>query len=312
MPPRRLPLATLNAFETAARLGSFRTAAEELHVTPAAVSHRIKALEAELGVRLFERRARGVTLTRAGERYRERLAEAFTLIEQATAELGRPPIDGPLRVSAPQSFTRHCLLPRLGDLLQRHPGLRLDLLGADHLVDLHRGEADLAIRFGGGHYPGLQTDYLLGDAITALGPAEAATGDWRRQRFIEDGGATATEPWSHWSPWWHAEGLHATSDLARLRVSDAGLALAACRQGLGLCLTRFTLARQTLRQGTLKPLRPWRRTEFAYYLVGLPGVLASPRAAAFRDWLRNSLAPLEQELQAALAGSSGQPPQRPE
>lgn len=311
MHPRRLPLATLNAFETAARLGSFRTAADELHVTPAAVSHRIKALEAELGVRLFERRARGVALTRAGERYRERVAEAFALIEQATAELGRPPIDGPLRVSAPQSFTRHCLLPRLGDLLQRHPGLRLDLLGADRLVDLHRGEADLAIRFGGGHYPGLRADYLLGDAITAVGPAEAA-GDWRRRRFIEDGGATATEPWSHWRPWWHAEGLHDTDNLPRLRVSDAGLALAACQQGLGLCLTRFTVAQQTLGQGSLCPLRPWRRTEFAYYLVGLPGVMASPRAAAFRDWLRDSLAPLEQELQAALSGPAGRSTHRPE
>ncbi|GHE20858.1 LysR substrate-binding domain-containing protein [Halomonas urumqiensis] len=310
MHPRRLPLATLNAFETAARLGSFRIAAEELHVTPAAVSHRIKALEAELGTRLFERRARGVTLTRAGERYQKRIAEAFAMIEQATAELGQSPIDGPLTISAPQSFTRHCLLPSLDGLLRRHPGLRLDLIGADHLVDLHQGEADLAIRFGGGHYPGLHTHYLLGDAITMVGPAEAAAGDWRNQRYIEDGGATATEPWSHWPPWWHAEGLHDTDDLPRLRVSDAGLALAACDQGLGVCLARFTVAQQTLRQGTLFPLRPWRRTEFGYYLVGLPGVMATPRAAAFREWLQSALVPQEQALQAALAGSSTRSPHR--
>lgn len=306
MPSRRLPLATLYAFEAAARLGSFRTAAAELHVTPAAVSHRIKALEAELDCRLFLRRARGVALTREGERYRERIAEAFALIERATAELDAPPIDGPLKVSVSRAFSRAVLLPHLKALLSRHPGLRLVLASDDRLADLHRGEADLAIRFGGGHYPGLRAEHLLGDAITVLGPADdpPATVDWRRARFIEDTGTTAAEPWSHWTPWWREVGLHVPADLERFGVSDSGLALDACRQGLGLCLARLSVAREAMDAGWVRPLLPWRRTEFAYHLVSLPGALASPRVAAFRDWLEETLVPLEREVTKALEDAS--------
>lgn len=300
----RLPLAALRAFEAAARHRSFKHAAGELHVTPAAISHRIKALEAELGLRLFRRHPRGITLTPEGEQYRERIAEAFTLIARATEDLGRPPVDGPLVVSASHAFTQHCLLPRVGSLLERHPGLRLSLIADDRPADLGRGEADLAIRFGTGRCPGLQSEHLLGDAITVVGPAgqRPGEGEWQGARFIEDIGATPAEPWSGWAPWWQALGLHDHAALDRLRVSDSGLALAACRQGLGLCLARFSVAREALRAGWVTSLQPWRPSEFAYYLMSLPGVSHNPRHAAFRSWLGEALSDMARELAAALAG----------
>ncbi|MBB3141074.1 LysR substrate-binding domain-containing protein [Halomonas organivorans] len=304
----RLPLATLRAFEAAARLGSFSAAAMELHVTPAAVSHRIKALEEETGVALFERKARGVILTEAGDRYRARIAEAFGLIEAATRELGEPGIDGPLRVSAPHAFLRHTLLPRLDDLARRHPGLALDLVGDNRLANLHTGEADIALRFGTGRYPGLSAEPLMEDAITVLAPAgETTNDDWRRACFIEDSSATDVEPWSGWAPWWREAGLHEPGMLRRFTVSDSGLALDACRQGLGLCLARLSVAREALRRGEVVTRRSWRRTEFSHYLVTLPGTAEAPRVRAFRDWLHLALEELAGEIRAAVDPRHGPP-----
>ncbi|MGC3871892.1 LysR substrate-binding domain-containing protein [Halomonas sp. GXIMD04776] len=279
--PSRLPLATLRAFEAAARLSSFSAAANELHVTAAAVSHRIKALEEGIGVRLFERKPRGVALTEAGARYRDRIAEAFILIEQATSEIGQPSMEGSLRVSAPHAFLQHTLLPRIGELLHRHPGLKLTLEGDNRLANLHEDEADIAIRFGAGHYPGLQADHLMDDAITVLGPANGGprgsmNSNWQSACFIEDSSTVISEPWSQWGPWWREAGLHAPEELRRLTVSDSGLALAACAQGLGLCLARLSVARDLIRQGAVTPQRPWRRTEFSHYLVTLPGSADTP------------------------------------
>lgn len=307
MPPfHRPPLATLRAFEAAARLGGFSAAAAELHVTAAAISHRIKALEEGLGLRLFERQVRGVALTEAGRRYRERIAEAFGLIEQATRELREPSLDGPLRVSAPQAFLQQALLPRVGELLRRHPGLALALAGDNRLADLRDGEVDLAIRFGTGDYPGLRVSPLLADAITVVGPGEGtpSSGDWREACFIEDVGALPGEPWSHWGPWWREAGLHAPQALRRLEVSDSGLALAACRQGLGLCLARLSVVREMLQQGEVVALRPWRRCEFGYYLVCLPAAAEVPRVVAFGDWLQEALAPLRRAVEAAIGPSA--------
>ncbi|MDN3557426.1 LysR substrate-binding domain-containing protein [Halomonas maura] len=306
----RLPLATLHAFEAAARRGSFSAAADELHVTPAAVSHRIKALEEALGLRLFERKVRGVALTDAGARYRERIAEAFVLIERATRELRQPSLDGPLRVSAPQALLQQTLLPRVGELLHRHPGLALTLVGDNRLADLRDGEVDLAIRFGTGDYPGLRVLPLLDDAITVVGPGEGSPlpSDWRDACFIEDAGALPGEPWSHWGPWWREAGLHDPQALRRLGVSDSGLALTACRQGLGLCLARLSVAREMLQRGEVVALRRWRRSEFSYYLVSLPATAEAPRAVAFGDWLGEALEPLRRAMEAAIGPSASAPP----
>ncbi|MDI4636103.1 MULTISPECIES: LysR substrate-binding domain-containing protein [Halomonadaceae] len=298
----RLPLAALQAFEAAARHGSFSVAADELHVTAAAVSHRIKALEESLALRLFERKARGVVLTEAGVRYQARIAEAFTLIDRATRELSQPSVDGPLWVSAPQAFLQHALMPRVGELLRRHPGLDLTLIGDNRMADLRAGKVDVAIRFGNGDYPGLSVVPLLDDAITVLAPAhgDGEHEDWRHTCFIEDASALPTEPWSHWHPWWREAGLHAPQELRRLKVSDSGLALAACREGLGLCLSRLSVAQEAIDHGEVIALRPWRRTEFSYYLVSLPGAADTPRLVAFRDWLEETLHDLRQAMRAAI------------
>lgn len=162
------PLNTLRAFEAAARHGSFVKASAELHVTPAAVSQRIKDLESSLDVALFRRLPRGVELTEAGRRYRDELTRAFGIIERATAQIDQATVDGPLIVSLPESFAQYWLAPRLPRLAARIPGLELTLESESRLVDLRDGQADVGVRFGMGEYAGLDSQWLFGDTATVL------------------------------------------------------------------------------------------------------------------------------------------------
>ncbi|MFC3852193.1 LysR substrate-binding domain-containing protein [Salinispirillum marinum] len=298
MIPNRLPpLNSLRAFEVAARLGSFAAAADELSLTSAAISHRIKSLEDRLGVALFDRQPRGVTLTDAGRRYYERLSDIFTQIEQATLALNDQSIDGPLTVSAPHSFLQHWLLPRLVSLRARHPGLLLVLRGESQLMNFRDHQADVGIRFGTGRYPNLYVEPLMTDRISILGATERlnALSDThpisllRAQPLLEDSSVHASEPWNTWQPWFQALGIRRTSNDSPLQFSDSSLVLAACVEGLGLCLGRYSIASHLLAARKLQAIAPWRSHEYAYYLVSHPSEAENPRALAFKNWLQDEV-----------------------
>ncbi|MFY7962951.1 MAG: LysR family transcriptional regulator, partial [Elsteraceae bacterium] len=147
------PLQALRAFEAAGRLLSFRRAAEELLVTQSAVSHQIALLEGALGVRLFVRKARGVSLTEAAARYLAAVQASFGGLEQATAILRGSRERSALRVSLTPSFAANFLAPRLGRFAQAHPDVDLLLDPTLQMADIAASAADLAIRYGGGDYP---------------------------------------------------------------------------------------------------------------------------------------------------------------
>ncbi|HZW59857.1 MAG TPA: LysR substrate-binding domain-containing protein [Woeseiaceae bacterium] len=296
--PRTPPLNTLRAFEAAARHGSFVRAGQELNVTAAAISHRVKALEARLGVELFLRKPRGVALTEPGRRYRERVAAAFNLIEQATADIDQATVDGPLSVSMPQSLAEHWLAPRLGRLAARCPGLALSIEGNSRLRDLHDGQADASIRFGPGSYAGLDSHFLCGDAVSVLAPAAAvqALSDTRPRTLLEDAtllldyGATPGEPWLVWPPWLREAGLAAGADRRTVRCADSSIAISACRAGAGFCIARLSFAFEYVQRRELAVLFPWRGTAYGHYLVTRPADRDNPRIAAFRAWLAEETA----------------------
>ena len=298
MPRRRIPpLNTLRAFEASARHASFAKAADELSVTAAAVSQRIKALEASLDLALFERRPRGVVLTEAGRRYRDSIAAALALIERATASIDQATVDGPLTVSMPHSFATHWLSPRLIRLADRYPGLELNIEGDSRLVDLRDAQADVGIRFGTGRYAGLDSDYLFGDALSVLAPFDAvqALADTRPSSLLRDGtllvdtGTSAGEPWSGWPPWLREAGLRIDRRQPRIRFSDSGMALQACRESAGLCIGRMSIAFEAIRRRELRVLFPWRSADYAYYLVTRPADHDNPRITAFRTWLNEEI-----------------------
>ena len=153
---RRLPpLGALRAFEAAARHLSFTRAGEELNVTQAAVSHRVKSLEEWLGLRLVRRRGRQVFLTEAGQGYLAEVSQAFDLLSSATGRLVARESSGPLAVSCLASFAASWLVPRLGRFRELHPEIDVMISANDELVDFSRDEVDVAIRHGAGSWPGL-------------------------------------------------------------------------------------------------------------------------------------------------------------
>lgn len=291
------PLNTLRAFEAAARLRSFKRAGVELHVTAAAISQQVKELEKRLGIALFERLPRGVVLTDAGARYRDEVAKGLAQIARATANLGASLIEGPLRVSALQSFSQLWLAPRLHRLSSLYPDLELSIVANDRIADLRAGEADVGIRFGAGVYPGFRTEFLCSDMASLFVATEqlarmteAETKSVLEQSvLLHDKWVGETEPWMAWQPWLREARVSRSADSRSIRFSDSALAISACVAGAGACIGRLALVLEFVRRRQLTALAPWRTTEYAYYIVMREADVENVRLLAFVDWLRGEI-----------------------
>src|SRR3982751_2432211 len=160
--PGRLPaMQALKAFEAAARLGSLSRAGDELHLTHGAISHQIKALESELGVRLVARAGRGVRLTEDGERFAARVRDALERLSDAVRDLVEQCNPHRIRVTVVPSFAARWLLPRIGRFIAKHPDIDLDVRATLVLVDFQRDDVDCAVRHGGGQWPGLVAEPMF-------------------------------------------------------------------------------------------------------------------------------------------------------
>jgi LysR family glycine cleavage system transcriptional activator len=141
------PLRSLQAFEAAARLGSFKSAAAELHVTPTAISHQVRLLERTCGLRLFQRHPKPLELTGAGANLYPLVRDGFDTLMSAMASLAETGKPAPLRVTSPNAFASRWLVPRLQDWRSRYPDVPLEVIGTDAVLDLRSGDADVAIRY---------------------------------------------------------------------------------------------------------------------------------------------------------------------
>src|SRR5271165_2741354 len=171
------PLSALRAFEAAARHMSFSKAADELHVTPAAVSHQIHALEQDLGVKLFHRLNRSIELTASARVLLPGLTEAFAGIQSSVRRLRAHNDTGTLTVTASPSFAAKWLVLRLHRFQEQYPEVDVRISATDEVVDLTKGDFDIAIRYGAGHYPGLKIELLLkNEVFPACSPQLLANG----------------------------------------------------------------------------------------------------------------------------------------
>src|SRR6202158_4440481 len=161
MADRLPPMQALRAFEAAARTRSLTRAAESLHLTHGAISHQIKSLEADFGVRLVERAGRGIRLTDEGERFATRVRAVLSDLGDAVREVTERANPRQLRVSVIPSFAARWLLPRIGRFFAAHPDIDLDVNASNALVDFRRDEIDVAVRNGLGDWPGVFSEYLL-------------------------------------------------------------------------------------------------------------------------------------------------------
>lgn len=286
---RRLPpLNALRAFEAAARHLSFTRAAEELHVTQAAISHQVKALEEHLGRKLFRRLNRALLLSDDGQAYLPSVSRAFALLNDATRNLLERDAPGPLTVSALPSFAARWLVPRLGRFRQIHPDIDLRIDPSAALTDFASGDVDVGIRYGRGKYSALRADWLMTeDIFPVCSPALLsgehplrAPGDLEHQVLLHDDGH------GDWRTWLLAAGVDRVDPTRGPIFTDSSMLIQAAMAGQGVALARGVLAADELAAGRLvRPFTLSLPTEYAYYLVCPQNTAEQPKIAAFRDWL---------------------------
>ncbi|HEY4542746.1 MAG TPA: LysR substrate-binding domain-containing protein [Noviherbaspirillum sp.] len=289
MATRLPPVHALSAFEAAARLGSFALAAEELCITPSALSHRIRLLEDFVGERLFLRDGRTLGLSEFGRRYLDVVRSALRTLTDFPLPHRSAPAQPRIKVTVPPTFARCLLVPRLAEFTARHPEVVVEIFLSVPLYDLALAESDVEVRFGAGNYPDLHTRKLFEEpAFAVASPAYLARigaldtpADLKKATLLR----SALEPWQ---TWFEAAGLDWAEPSTGLRVDDLGLLLETVRHGYGVGLTREHFVQDLLRTGQLVHLFPQVQVKappHAYYLVYEPQAHERPEVAAFIAWL---------------------------
>ncbi|WP_304279470.1 LysR substrate-binding domain-containing protein [Caulobacter segnis] len=275
------PIPALRAFEAVARLRGVSRAARELLITQSAVSHHVRKLEQDLGVTLFVRHARGMDLTPAGERYYDTVGRAFALIADGTAALASE-ANAVVRISVLPSFAAHWLAPRLGRLRKAHPTLTVELDPSLDAADLRAGRHDLAIRYGGGVWDGVDATLLMTERLTPV----AKTGS-----TLADLPLLITRKAFDWTLWSAAAGFDFAA-ARKVQLTDYNVVAQAALQGEGVALGRLRMMGSALEQGVLTA--PYdlvlETREAAYWIVIASGRRPSRAASTVIDWLRSEAA----------------------
>ena len=286
----------LRAFEAAARHLSFTRAAAELNVTQTAISHQIRRLEEQLGLRLFLRRNRALQLTREAQTYLPAVRAAFEDLRQATDRLRRPEREGLLTVSTLASLAAKWLLPRVASFQEANPGIEVRLSASTHLVDFRREEVDMAVRYGRGHWPGLRADWLMAEDIFPVCSPSLRDGAKPLRRPEDLAHHTllhATISREDWQLWLTAAGLPtALAQRRGLNFDQTFMAIQAAIDGLGVALGRTPYVEADIAAGRLVvPFDVVLPAEAGFYIVAPEETADTPKVARFRDWLVASVTP---------------------
>jgi LysR family glycine cleavage system transcriptional activator len=288
MEQRLPPLNALKAFESAARHLSVKLAAEELCVTPGAVSQMLKTLEAHLGTKLFERVPRGIYLTDAGRDYLPSIRNAFRQIAEASRRVAASNDVGTLTVSVTPFFASAWLVPRMASFQSAHPEIDLQIVASNALVDFSRNGVDVAVRHGLGRYPGLRSDRVVTVEMVAIAAPPLAermgrptsSADLARWPLVHDAERKG------WSLWFQANGIAEVRAPRGPSFDDSGLLLKAVLAGQGAGLLPAAMVASEINSGELIQLLDTAQIEeFAYYLVCPDNRQALPKITAFREWI---------------------------
>ncbi|MBR0957865.1 transcriptional regulator GcvA [Bradyrhizobium japonicum] len=288
----RLPsLNGLRAFEAAARHLSFTLAAGELNVTQTAISHQIRRLEEELGIRLFIRQNRALALTPEARDYLPGVRAAFNDLRLATDRLLRKEDDKVLTVSTLASLAAKWLLPRLTDFQEQHPGIDVHITTSASLVDFQRDNVDAAIRYGRGQWPGVRADWLMADELFPVCSPSLIRGDkplrrpedLRNHPLLHTSNANSDD----WRLWLTAAGLPA--DIARqpgITFDMIFMTIQAAIDGIGVAMGRTSYVQDDIAKGRLVvPFKIALPADAGFYLVAPEGRREAPKLAAFRQWV---------------------------
>lgn len=306
---RRLPsLNALKAFEAAARHESFTRAAEELFVTQGAVSHQVKALEEDLGFKLFARERQRLVITDAGREYLNVVRDAFDRIALGTARLTQRQSSGVLTVSTSPDFAAKWLVHRLGRFSEMHPGIDLRVSATMHHVDFAREDVDMAVRHGVGEasWQGLHGERLATETLFAVcGPSLLR----KRSRTLTPADVLELpllhlDDHSGWRRWLEAAKVKAPKSLQGIVLNRASMIIDAAINGQGIGLSRSTLAAWDLiNQRLVAPFSVSLPLTTAYWIVAPQATAELPKIATFRKWLLAEAADDRKQV-AALAARS--------
>jgi LysR family glycine cleavage system transcriptional activator len=310
---RRLPpLNALKTFEAAARSESFTRAAEELCVTQGAVSQQIKALEATLGVKLFNRERQRSVMTEAGRDYLAVVRDALDRIAVGTERLVQRQTSGVLTVSTSPDFAAKWLVHRLGRFADAHPDVDLRVSASTYHVDFAREEVDLAVRHGDGHWPGLDAVRLCSERLFPVCAPKLVSG---RNRIASASDLLKfpllrLEDWNTWSRWFDTAGV--TDAVAHgPALNRASMLIDAAVDGQGIALARTVLAAWDLINGRLvRPIDISLRMPNTYWIVCPKATSSMPKISTFRDWLLTEAADDTRRLTALHSRSRRGPSSR--
>lgn len=285
---RKLPnLGSLKAFEAAARLESFSRAAEELFVTHSAISHQIRSLEADLGMALFKRDGRRISLTERGRRYAEQIRSSLFDIASATESIRSCDRERRLVISLLPSFAARWLTPRIGRFIELYPELDIELQSTNTITDFNRDDVDVVLRFGDGNYSGVFVEPLL-DEVFFPACAPTFNGGKLPETPADLAGVTLLRhDYEMWSSWFLAADLEGWVEPRRgVLYQDASQLIQASMDGQGVGLVRRSLAMQEVINGRLVRLfeidavSPW-----TYWFICPQPLLETFRVRVLREWL---------------------------
>lgn len=293
------PVMWLRAFEATGRHMSFMKAAEELGVTPSALSHQVRQLEDMLGHKLFHRLNRAIRLTDAGERCLPGLSDGFDRIAEAMARVGPAAPDNRLVVGSGPSFAAKWLAPRLHDFVDAHPDLDIRIAASLSIAAFDIDGIDISIRFGRGNYPGLELEKLIEEAVTPVcSPAFLEQHPLHHPTHLEhvqllhDDSMQFLGDAPGWAQWMAAAGAPGVKTNRGLRFNHADHAIDAAMEGAGVALGRRSLAMRDMRAGRL--VAPFETvlpvTGAAFWLAYAPGAREQTKIRIFRDWMLAQMA----------------------
>ena len=285
------PIQCLLTFEALARLRSVTQAAEELFVTPSAVSHRVKQLEQIIGTKLFGRA--DFSLTTEGSEYLAHVREGLATLQKFPGAAGQSANPGKrkLRLAVTPTFSRSILIPRLRQFTEAYPEIDLTLQVSIPLLDVVAEDADLMVRFGTGRYADVEHVCLMQDEVTPLAsPAYVREhGPFDSPEDLE-GQALLRSPLEPWRTWFAANRQEWPEPIEGSQFNDIGLMCDAAAAGMGIALVRLKLGAPWLDNGSL--VRLYERnvpSPHAHYLCWRTGMMDRWECAAFADWLRKSV-----------------------
>jgi LysR family glycine cleavage system transcriptional activator len=300
------PLNALRAFEAAARHLSVKLAAEELCVTPGAVSQMLKTLETHLGVKLFERVTRGIYLTDAGRDYLPSIRNAFRQIAEASRRVAASTDAGVLTVSVTPFFASAWLVPRMKSFQDAHPDIDLQIVTSSAMVDFSRSGVDAAVRHGLGRYSGLRSDRVVTVEMVVVA-APSLVNRLERPKCPAD---LARWPHVHdadrkgWSLWFQTNGVTEVRPPRGPSFDDTSLLLKAVLSGQGAGLLPAAMVASEMDSGQLIQLvETVQMEDFAYYLVCPENRQGQPKIVAFREWILGPLAQSVPQIATVAAAS---------